>query len=248
MQMKRYTILTILMLLAFAGFTQNEAKLIRKGNSQFKKGEFKEAEINYRKSIELNGKSTKGEFNLGDALYSQKNFEESATVFDGMKEKITDANQKSEIYHNLGNSLLESDKYKESIEAYKHALRSNPNDMDTKYNLEYAKQKLKEQEDQQKDQDKDQDQNQDQKEDKKDQDKDQDQNKDQEQKEDEQDQKDQQGDQKEENQQKPQPKQISKKDAERMLEALKNDEKKTLEKLKKEKAKNAKGKKVEKDW
>ena len=247
--MKQFSIIFFLMCLTLAGFSQKEAKLIRKGNSQFKKGEFKEAEINYRKSLELNAKSTKGEFNLGDALYSQENYEESAKVFDGMKEKITDVNQKSEVYHNLGNSLLESDKYKESIEAYKHALRSNPNDMDTKYNLAYARQKLKEQEDQNKDQQQDkQDQDQDQQEDKKDQEKEQDQNKEQEQKEDEQDQKDQQGDQKEENQQKPQPKQISKKDAERMLEALKNEEKKTLEKLKKEKAKNAKGKKVEKDW
>ena len=241
--MRKLLIIILLVPLSIVGFSQKEAKLIRKGNSQFNKGAFKEAEINYRKSLELNTNSIKGEFNLGDALYSQENYEESAKVFDGIREKITDKNQKSEVYHNLGNSLLESDKYKESIEAYKNALRSNPNDMDTKYNLEYAKQKLKEQEDQKKDQNKDQ--NKDKNKDKEDQ------KKDQEKKQDQQDQKkqeDQKGEQDKDNQEQPQSKQISKKDAERMLEALKNEEKKTLEKLKKDQAKNVKGKKVEKDW
>lgn len=236
--MKQLTIIFLLMSITLVSFSQKEAKLIRKGNSQFKKGDYKNAEINYRKSLVLNTNSVKGEFNLGDALYYQENYEESAKIFDGIREKITDKNQKSEVYHNLGNSLLESDKFKESIEAYKHALRSNPNDMDTKYNLEYAKQKLKEEEEQEQENQNEQqdDQN---KEDEK-----------QDQKEDQQDQKDQdqKGEQDNQNQEKPQPKQISKQDAERMLEALKNEEKKTLEKLKKEQAKKVKGKKVEKDW
>jgi len=241
--MRQFTIIIFLICSASAGFSQNEVKLIRKGNSQFKKGDFKEAEINYRKSLELNNNSIKGEFNLGDALYSQKNYDESAQVFDRIREKITDNGQKSDVYHNLGNSLLESDKYKESIEAYKHALRNNPNDMDTKYNLEYAKQKLKEEEDKKQDQqdNKDQDKNKDKDQPKEDQKQDQDQK-------DKQDQQDQKQDQKDENNQQPQSKQISKKDAEQMLEALKDQEKKTLEKLKKEQAKNAKAIKIEKDW
>ncbi len=243
--MKKLTIIFFFMSLALAGFSQNEAKLIRKGNSQFKKGDYKNAEINYRKSLELNANSVKGEFNLADALYSQENYEESAKLFDGMREKVSDVQQKSEVYHNLGNSLLEAEKYKESIEAYKQALRNNPNDMDTKYNLEYAKQKLKEEEEQQQDQKDDQNKDEENKDQEKEQDK---KDQDQEQKEDQKDQEDQKGEQDKQNQEQPQPKQISKKDAERMLEALKNEEKKTLEKLKKEQAKNVKGKKVEKDW
>lgn len=239
--MKQYIIILLLLPLSFSVLAQKEVKLIRKGNNEFKKGNFKEAEINYRKSLEFDNNSVKGEFNLGDALYLQENYEESAQVFDRIGEKIADNNQKSEVYHNLGNSLLESKKYKESIEAYKRALRNNPADMDTKYNLEYAKQKLKEQEQEKQDNKEDQ-QNQDQQDQQDQQNKPEDQNQDQ------QDQKDQQSDQKEDNNQQPQPKQISKQDAERMLEALKNEEKKTLEKIKKEKAKNAKGKKTEKDW
>merc|ERR1711916_287020 len=147
-----------------------------------------------------------------------------------LAKKELEPDQKAEVFHNLGNSFLEAKKYQESIEAYKNALRNNPRDMDSKYNLEYARKKLEEQQ-QQDQQDKEDQQNQDQdqqhKQDQKDndqdqQDKDQQQNKDQNQDQDQKNQKQQQ-----------QPKQISKKDAERMLSALKNDEKKTIEKLKK---------------
>lgn len=238
----------ILLLFPTLLFAQSEAKLIRHGNKEFKKRDYKAAEINYRKSLEKNNKSVKGEFNLGDALYELEDYENAAKLFQDLGKKEIPAEQLGEVFHNLGNTFLETEKYQESIEAYKNALRRNPADLDTKYNLEYARQKLKEQQEQeQKDKDKDQEKDQDKE--KKD-----DEKKDQEKKDDQQDDKDQKqnddpnqkDDQK--NQQKQQPKQISKKDAERMLAALNNEEKKTIQKLKKEKAKAAKGVKTEKDW
>lgn len=234
---------------------QSEAKLIRRGNKDFKEKDFKAAEIKYRKSLEKNNKSLKGEFNLADALYQQEDYENAAKLFQDLGKKEMEAGEMAEVFHNLGNTFLETDKYKESIEAYKEALRKNPYDQDTRYNLEYARQKLKEQEEQEKqdqqDQDKDQDKDKDQKDqDKQDQDKkDQDQDKDKQ----DQDQKDQKQDddpnqKKDQKDQQQQPKQISKQDAERMLSALKNNEKKTIEKIKKNKAKAAKATKTEKDW
>ncbi len=230
------------------GFAQKEAKLIREGNRSFKDGNFKEAEINFRKSLEINEQSVKGSFNLGDALYEQEDYESSQQLFDALSKKIENPKQRAEIFHNLGNSFLAADKYQESIDAYKNALRNNPADMDTKYNLEYARQKLDEQQQQDKDK-QEQDKNEDQQDQEDKQDK-----QDQENKEDQQDQKDQeqnkdqnQDEQQQKNQQQ-QPKQISKQDAERMLQALKNEEKKTIEKLKKEKAKSAKATSSEKDW
>lgn len=224
-------------------FAQSEAKLIRHGNKDFKSKDYKAAEINYRKSLEKNNKSLKGEFNLGDALYELEDYENAAKLFQDLGKKDIAPEQLAEIFHNLGNTFLETKKYQESIEAYKNALRRNPSDLDTKYNLEYARQKLEEQQKDQEKQDKDQD---------KEKDKDKDKEKDK--KDEQQDEKDkkQQDDpnQKEDqkNQAKQQPKQISKKDAERMLSALNNKEKKTIQKLKKDKAKAAKAIKTEKDW
>lgn len=221
--------LLLLFLLSVPVLAQKENKLLRKGNSQYDQGNFKEAEKDYRKALELNKESVKGQFNLGTTVYQEKNYEESAKLYGELAGKNQDRDIQAKIYHNLGNSLLEAKQYDKSILAYKNSLMNNPSDLDTKYNLEYAKMMLKKQQDQKKkDQDKQNKDKKDQKKDKKDQNKDQ-QNKD---------------------QQKQQPqdqKKLSKEEANRMLEALKNDEKKTMQKVKKEKAKvQVVG--IDKDW
>jgi len=228
MNMKRKLIsLLLLFMLAVPVVAQKENKLLRKGNNQFDKGDFKEAEKDYRKALEINKGSVKGNFNLGAAEYKEKNFEESAKLYGDLAGKNQDKDIQAKIYHNLGNSFLETKQFDKSILAYKNALMNAPSDMDTKYNLEYAKMMLKKQQQQQQ-QNKDK-QDKDKKDQKKDQNK-QDQNK--------QDQK---------NQPPQDQKKLSKEDANRMLEALKNDEKKTMQKVKKEKAKvQVSG--TEKDW
>jgi Ca-activated chloride channel homolog len=210
-----------MILVPFASHSQEATKLLRQGNKFYEQGKYKDAEKNYRKSLELEKESTKGQFNLGDAVYQQKNFEESSKIFGDMAGTKLSASDKAKVLHNLGNSLLEAKQYDKSILAYKNSLINNPADKDTKYNLEYAKMMLKQQQQQQKQDKKDQDKkDQDKKDqDKKDQQK-QDQNKDQKQ------------DKKDKSQEE---KKISKEDAERMLEALKNDEKKTMQKVEKKK-------------
>ena len=226
--MKGIILTTIVIFIVTFGFSQKDNKLIREGNKLYKEGNYKDAEVNYRKALEINKESVKGKFNLGTAVYKQKNFNESSKIYEDLSTNLSDKHIKGEALHNLGNSLLESKQYEQSINAYKNSLLNNPSDKDTKYNLEYAKMMLKNQQQQQKKQ----------KQDKKDQDKKDQQKKDQQNKDQNKDQaKNQQQDQKK----------ISKEDAERMLEALKNDEKKTLAKLKKEKAKVQQGV-IEKDW
>jgi len=218
-------IMTFLVFGVVSAFAQKENKLLREGNKLYEKGDFKGAEKDYRKALEVNKESTKGHFNLGTATYRQKNYEEAAKIFGTLAEKKQDRATEAMIYHNQGNSYLEAKEYEKSISSYKNSLLNSPKDLDTKYNLEYAKMMLKKQQQQQQ------------------------QNKDQQKQEDK---KDQQNQQQQKNQdqnknQNPDPKKISKEDAERMLEALKNDEKKTMQKVKKEKAKvQLIG--VEKDW
>ncbi|MFH1121700.1 MAG: tetratricopeptide repeat protein [Bacteroidota bacterium] len=225
------SILFTAVLVVSAGFLsgQNDNSLIRKGNKQFKEGKFKEAEIDYRKAMEISPKSFRGEYNLGSSQYRQKNWEEAGRNYmnSAGKMKPNDVTGKAAAFHNLGNSLLKAEKYNESVEAYKQSLRLNPADEDTRYNLSYAMRKLQQQQQQQQKQDKNKDDKQD--------------NKDQQNQNQPQDQKDQQDKQQ---QQKPQ---ISKQDAERMLQALKNDEQKTIDKVKKQKAQPVQVQ-VEKDW
>lgn len=248
--MKNILLIVFTFSIAFAS-AQSDKTLVRQGNKFYQNDDFTNAEIDYRKALDKNPNSLSGTFNLADAIYEQEDYEKSAEMFAKIGQADLAKDQKGMAYYNLGNSLLKAQQYEPSIEAYKMALRNNPADAEARYNLEYARMMLKNQQDKQ-DQNKDQEKKDDKKQDQKKKDDQQDQEKE--------DKKDQNQDQ--ENQQdnnndqgKPeqqmndqQSKQISKKDAERMLEALKNNEKKTLEKLKKGKKKNVRVIKKEKDW
>lgn len=241
---------------------QSEKKLVREGNRDYDEGNFAEAEVEYRKALDDNPNYYKGKFNLGDAMYNQENFEESGKIFNELAEANLSPEQKSKVHYNQGNNLMKGQKYGEAVEAFKKSLRLNPSDYDAKYNLEYARKKLAEQQQQQQqNQDQNKDKDKQDQQDQKDQKDKQDQDKNDDQKDQKQDQKDQKQDQKQDQnkndkkdqnqdkqQQQQQQQNISKQDAQRMLEALKNDEKSTLQKLQKEKAKAAKGSKTEIDW
>jgi tetratricopeptide (TPR) repeat protein len=228
--MKRIGVLIFFLMIGFLVNGQKENSLIRKGNNQYEEGKFKEAEIDYRKALEINNANKNAQFNLGTAIYKNNNFEEAARVYAGMAGAKDDPGLQAKVFHNMGNSLLQSKEYEKSILAYKNALRNDPGNKDTKYNLEYAKLMLRQQQNQQNKQD------QNKKDDKDKQDQKQDQQK-----------KDQQQNQEKNQNQTPDQRKISKEDASRMLEALKNDEKKTQQKVKKQQVKvQVIG--IEKDW
>ena len=210
-------------------FAQSEKKLIRDGNKLYEKKKFSDAEVAYRKSLNKNQKSKEGNFNLGDAYYKQGKFEEAVKQFESVNSQSADNKTKAAAMHNLGNSFIQSKKYQEGVDAYKQALKLNPKDEDTRYNLAYAQSMLKQQQQQQQQQQ----QNQDKSQDKKDEQKQQPQDQKQEQK------------QQQEKQQQQQKKQISKEDAERILQALNNDEKNKHKKGKKAQAVKID---IEKDW
>ncbi len=135
-------------------------------------GNFPKAEGEYRKAIATNPVSPIAKYNLANAYYGSEKYDE-ATLRYTEATKATNAtkSEKHKAFHNQGNTYMEQKKYKEAVEAYKNALRNNPKDDETRYNLALAK-KMLEQQQQQNDQDqdqKDQNQDQDQKEDNKDQ-------------------------------------------------------------------------------
>ncbi|MBI1288693.1 MAG: tetratricopeptide repeat protein [Flavobacteriales bacterium] len=212
-------------------FAQEANDFISKGNKLYDEQKFGEAEMTYREGQESGADAFISGFNLGDALFKQERYEEAAGVFQTLPNLTDDKEQKAAAYHNLGNSFLKAEKYQESVDAFKQSLRNNPKDLDTKYNLAYAMRKLQKQ---QQDQQQNQDQNQDEK---KDQDNKQDQQQNQDQK-----------DQQKQEQPQPQEGQISKEDAERMLDALNQDEKQIRDRLEDEKKKKGVKVKIEKDW
>lgn len=234
--MLRTTLLLLISLLivSLTVFAQSEKKSVRQGNREFKKGEYLDSEISYRSALELNPSSIKGNFNLGDALYKQEKYEDAAKIFEDLSSLNIDSQEKANIYHNLGNTYFNNQKFAESVEAYKNALRNNPSDIETKYNLAQAQRMLTQQEQQQDqngegendDNKDDQDKEQDQKQDDNQEDKDQ------------QDKKDKPQDQEQ---------QISPEDARRMLEAIQNNEQKVQDRVREEQARQAKVK-VEKNW
>ena len=214
-----------------------ERKNVREGNKLYETEKFTEAEIAYRKSLEVNPRSSEGTYNLGNALYKQKKFPEAAEQYQllaGQGEKMIETPEGkarlAEIYHNVGNIGMQSKEYAKSVEAYKQSLRLNPKDDETRYNLALAQKMLKDQQQNQQNQDQNKQQQQDQQEDKKDQNKDQQQNK--------------------EQQQPPQPQkkdnEMSKENAEQLLNSVMQDEKDVQDKVKKQQV--IQGGRLEKDW
>ena len=252
----------------FSSEAQSERKITRKGNTYYETENFIDAEINYKKALAKNADLLEAQFNLGDALVKQERFDEALEAFEEVSASTQDQNLKANALHNKGNVLLSQQDLEGAIESYKDALRVNPKDNETRYNYAYVKKLLDEQQQQQ---NQDQEQNEDNQEENKEEDKEQNEegndqadqknegseNKDQENSENEDEKQDQQDkgqtdgeDSNEENQgeqPKPRENKLSPEEAQRLLDALNQQEEKVQDKMKKHKLKGAKVK-IEKDW
>lgn len=156
---------------------RTDKKEVRKGNRLFKKDNFKEADVEYRKGLILDSASVVSKYNLGNTLYRLGDYsgaeQQYASMADSIvkyapqipwnTEKATKATDVSNYYHNLGNSYLQQKKYKEAVDAYKNSLLRNPSDSLTRRNYAYARKMLEDQQNNQNNQNnQNQDQNQDQ--------------------------------------------------------------------------------------
>jgi Ca-activated chloride channel family protein len=126
-------------------FAQTERSLISKGNHLYKEKQFSEAEIAYRKAADINKNSFASMFNTGTALYKRGEYKQAAEWYEKNADKALTAGQAAKLYHNLGNAYFQTGKYKESLDAYKKALKLKPHDIDTKYNLSEALRKMQQQ-------------------------------------------------------------------------------------------------------
>lgn len=229
---RRKKIATMLLLLMVVGaHAQSDRDYVRQGNKQFRAGKYAEAEVDYRKAVEKNGKNAQAVYNLGNALLVQRKDSAAIEQFQAAAKLETNSRRRSYAYHNIGVICQGRQMFGEAIEAYKEALRNNPNDDETRYNLELCKRQQKQQ--QQNQQNQQQKQNKDNKENK-------DKNKDQ-------DKQDQQKQQDKEQQQKQDKPQMSKENAEQLLNAAMQEEKNTQQRIKKAQ-RQKQTRKLQKNW
>ena len=211
---KRKKVATVICLLLTATtlMAQGDRQLVRQGNKQFRAGNNKEAEVSYRKAVEKNPRNPQACYNLGNALMQQQKDSAAVAQFETAAKLETNPIRRAQAYHNMGVVCQGKRMYGEAIEAYKEALRNNPTDDETRYNLTLCKRQQKQQQDQQKQQ---QDKNQQNK-----QDKQQEQQKQQQQKQ-------------QQKKQEQQQQQMSRENAEQMLNAAMQEEKQTQQRMKK---------------
>ena len=216
-------------------FAQKEASDVRRGNREYNKQNYTEAEVNYRRGLEKNKNGYEAHYNLGDALFKQDKYADAQAEFETaakMLDKKEDKTRYAKAMHNIGNCHFAQQQYDKAVAAYQESLRANPADDDTRYNLVKSMQMLQQQQQQQQQNQQNQEQKQDQQQQ---QQQEQQQNKDQQQ-----DQQEQQQQQQEQNDDR-----MDKETAEQILQALEQDEQDTQEKMQRQQGRK---KRVEKEW
>lgn len=236
--MKRILFYIFLMVIPTLSYAQKEFFDVRKGNKDYKKENFTEAEINYRKGLDKNNNSFEGHFNLGDALFKQQKYPEAAEEYQKAgallqpkngKYSASDKKKLAQAYHNLGNAFYAQQQFDKAVASYKQSLMANPKDNETRYNLVKAMEMLQEQQQQQNQDNQNQQQ--------------QDQQNQQQSEDDQQQQQQNQDDQQQQPQEQPE---MDREQAEQILQALQQDEQETQDKAKRQQMQSKV--KTDKDW
>lgn len=259
MKILRYMlVLSMLLSVALTASAQIDRHDVRAGNRKFRKDNWKEADISYRKALVKDSTSVAANYNLANTLYRQENYEEAEKLMKKIGDNASASANAADYWYNTGDISIAKKDWQGAVNAFKEALLKNPSDMDAKENYIYAKKMLENQQkngggngDGQNNQDQNNqdqnNQNQDQNKNGQDQNKggqnkDQDQNQNQNQ--------NQNNGQGNGNQQPPhgQEGKISPQQAQQMLRAIQAKEKETQDKVNKEKADALKSRQKEKNW
>lgn len=208
-------------------FAQEDKKDVRRGNKDYRKSNFKEAEIDYRKALLKDSTSFAATYDLANALYSQKDYEGAANTLEKLSKSAPESQYADRYYFNKGNVSLQKMDYKTAVDDFKQALLRDPGDLQAKESYIYAKKMLENQENGGEGESNKDQQNQDQQQDQQPSDGQQD---------------------KQEGEGQTQQQQISAQQAQQILKAIQAKEKETQEKVEKAKAQNEKSRQKDKNW
>ena len=212
---KKPMAMLLLLIVPTLAFAQSDRHFIRTGNKLYRNQNYPKAEVEYRKAMSQNGSNAHAVYNLGNALMMQQKDSAAIVQLENAGKMEANKTRKAMAYHNIGTICQRHQLYGDAIKAYEEALRNNPNDNETRYNLALCKRLNKNNKEQQKQQ---------------------------------QQQQQQQKEQKQKEKQQPKPKeQMSKENAEQLLNAAIQDEKATQQRLKKATQQPSR-RTVEKNW
>ncbi len=193
----------------------------RKANEAYEKGDYATAEAGYREALLQTPDDARLYFNLGNALTRQGKFDEAVKAYEQYKSMTPDAAQRAAADYNIGNIHGAKEEWGKAAERFRESLRGNPDDEQARHNYELARRRLTEPPKQPQSQDGDQ---------KKDENDDQRQ---QQQNGDQQDQQQQNGNQQDSQNGQPREGEMSRKEADQILNALENKEKEMLKEYQK---------------
>lgn len=219
-----------LLIFSMTAMAQTDRDYIRRGNRLMRDSVYDKAQVEYQKAIEKDNTNPISHFNLGNALLYQNKAEDAMKEYETAARLEKDKTRLAQIYHNMGVVLQSAKQFDKAVACYRNSLRNDPTNDETRYNYALSLFQLKKNQGGQDNQDQQKD------------DKGQDEKKEQEQQQQKQEQ-----DKKDEQQQQPQPEQMSRENAEQMLNAAMQDEKATQEKIQKAQQKRQQ-KQLQKQW
>lgn len=144
-----YIIICILMLSIGSTYAQNDRQFIRQGNRQYRAQQYEKAEATYRKAVAANPRNPEAQYNLGCALMAQQKDSMAIKCLENGAKLQPDPMRRAQAYHNMGVICQQKKLFAEAAEAYKQALRNNPADDETRYNLALCLKQIKNQPQQQ---------------------------------------------------------------------------------------------------
>ena len=243
--MRKLIYILTLLSISVAMSAQTDRKEVRSGNRQFRRENYKEAEISYRKALVKDSLSFAANYNLANVLYRGEHYDEAGKVMETVRDAAPASEHGADYFFNAGDIALAKKDYAAAVDAFKQSLLLNPGDLQAKENYIYARKMLENR--QQNGGGQDNQQNQDDQQNQDNQDNQQDRN-DNQQNQDQQNNQDQQDSQDGRNGQQPQPVKISPQQAQQMLKAMQAKEKETQDKVNREKAEALKSRQKEKNW
>ncbi len=246
-------VMTMLCALSLTVSAQVDRHDVRAGNRKFRKGDWKAADISYRKALVKDSTSVPANFNLANTLYCTENYDEAAKTMEKIKDSAPSSANAADYFYNVGDIAIAKKDWQGAVTAFKESLLRNPGDLEAKENYIYAKKMLENQQNGGGGNGQDNQDNQENQQNKNDQngqgDQNQDQNKDKNQDQNDQNNQSQQNNQNNQGgQQDGQQMKISPQQAQQMLRAIQAKEKETQDKVNKEKAEALKSRQKEKNW